>query len=469
VVDLPDVAMLYLLAVMGAAVRFGRGPSIAAAALSTALYDFFLVPPYYTFAVSDFRHLLTFAMLFVVGLVISTLALRIRRQEEAAREREERTGTLYALARELGSALDEREAARAIARHAARVFECGAAVLVVDGAHGIAPLAAAGELALESAELGVARWVLENERPAGAGTDTLPGARIRAEPLRAGARTVGVLALGRAGWRTDDRQLLDAFARQGALALERARLAEEGKAAALHARTEEMRSALLSAVSHDLRTPLAAIAGAASALRDEGAEGLEADQRGELLDTIREEAGRLERLLANLLDMTRLESGAVVPKREWVPLEEIVGAVLGRLDAQLAGREIHIELPEDLPLVSADPMLLEQLVLNLVENAAKHTPPGTPIEIRAHAREDVELEVADRGPGLPPGSEGRVFEKFFRGARGGPPGAGLGLAIARAIAEAHGGTLDAQSRAGGGAVFRLSLPRPGPADSEPAR
>jgi two-component system sensor histidine kinase KdpD len=282
-----------------------------------------------------------------------------------------------------------------------------------------------------------------------------------------------VLALDRArGWRTDDRQFLDAFVRQGALAIERARLVEEAKAAALLARTEELRSALLSAVSHDLRTPLAAIAGAASALRDEDAGGLDAGQRAELLDTIAEEAARLERLLANLLDMTRLESGAVTPKREWVPLEEIVGAVLVRLDAQLGGRDVRAAIPEDLPLVSADPVLLEQLVLNLIENAGKHTPAGTPIEIRARAGEGrVELEVADRGPGLPPDAEARVFEKFFRGVRGGPPGVGLGLAIGRAIAEAHGGQLVAENRPGGGALFRLSLPLAGPlpADAEPPR
>jgi two-component system sensor histidine kinase KdpD len=195
-------------------------------------------------------------------------------------------------------------------------------------------------------------------------------------------------------------------------------------------------------------------------LREEGA-GADASQRAELLDTIAEEAGRLERLLANLLDMTRLESGGLEPKREWVPLEEIVGSALGRLEAQLAGREIHTELPEDLPLAFGDPVLLEQLLLNLLENVAKHTPSGSPVELRAREVDGaLELELADRGPGLAPGDETRIFEKFQRGARTGSGGVGLGLAICRGIAAAHGGSLTAENRPGGGAVFRLLLPLP---------
>jgi two-component system sensor histidine kinase KdpD len=270
-----------------------------------------------------------------------------------------------------------------------------------------------------------------------------------------------VVALGaapRGGFTHDDRDLLEAFTRQGALALERALLVDEREAAALRARTEELRSSLLSTVSHDLRTPLAAITGAATALRAQAAEG-GAGVRGELLDTIVEESARLERLLANLLEMTRLESAGVEPRREWVPIEEIVGAVLVRLEAQLEGRGVATRLPDDLPLVAADPMLLEQLVLNLVENAARHTPPGSPIEIRAEARDGwLVLDVADRGPGFPPGSEQRVFEKFYRGPQAGVPGAGLGLAIALAIAQLHGGRLRAENRPDGGALLRLELP-----------
>ncbi len=457
----PDVAMLYLLAVMLVGVRCGRIASLVAAALSVAAYDFFFVEPIYTFAVSDSRHLLTFIMLFAVGVVMSTLTLRIRRQERGAVEREQRTALLLALSRDLGRALDEREAARAIARTLAEVFGRGVAVLLSGRGEVLAPAAVAGELSLESPELAVARWSFEHGEAAGAGTDTLPGSRVHCLPLRSGPRSLGVVALAagaRAGWTREDRDLLDALTRQGALALERALLVDERESAALRARTEQLRSTLLSTVSHDLRTPLAAITGAASALRARPSDA-DAEQRAELLDTIVEEAARLERLLANLLEMTRLESAGVEPKREWVPLEEIVGAVLTRLEPQLEGREVKTDLPEDLPLVAADPMLLEQLVLNLIENATKYTPPGSPIEIRGEARDgNVVLEVADRGPGFAPGSEARVFEKFYRGAHAGVPGAGLGLAIAMAIAQLHGGSLAAENRPGGGALLRLMLP-----------
>jgi two-component system sensor histidine kinase KdpD len=458
---LPDVAMLYLLVILMAAVRWGRGPSVLAAALSVASYDFFFVEPYYTFAVSDLRHTLTFAAMFAIGLVISALALRIRRHERAAVQREQRTAAILALSRELEGALDEAAVARALVKAMRDVFGRGAAVLLEDREKGLAPAARIGDFALEAPELAVARYAFERDEPAGAGTDTLPGARVRCLPLRSGPESFGVLVIAAGpgdSFRHEDRELLEAFARQGALVLARSRLLEQAKAAAVRARTEELRSSLLSSVSHDLRTPLAAITGAASALRDEAA-GTDPRERRELLDTIAEEAGRLERLLANLLDMTRLESGGLEPKREWVPLEEIVGAALARLETQLAGREIRTDLPADLPLAFGDPLLLEQLVLNLLENAAKHTPAGTEIEIRAASREGLlELEVADRGPGLAPGEEARIFEKFQRGARAGAGGVGLGLAICRGIAEAHGGSIRAENRPGGGAVFRLSLP-----------
>jgi len=458
---LPDVAMLYLLVILVAAVRFGRGPSVLAAALSVAAYDFFFVEPYHTFAVSDLRHTLTFAAMFGIGLVISGLALRIRRQERAAVQRQQRTAALLALSRELESALDEGAAAQAIVKAVHDLFGRGAAVLLAGPEQELRPAAQCGEIALDAPELAVARYALERDEPAGAGTDTLPGARVRCVPLRSGPESFGVLVIAAGpdgALRHEDRDLIEAFARQGALVLARSHLLEQAKAAAVRARTEELRSSLLSSVSHDLRTPLAAITGAVSALRDEAA-GTDAHERRELLDTVAEEAGRLERLLANLLDMTRLESGGLEPKREWVPLEEIVGSALGRLETQLVGREVRTEIPAELPLAFGDPVLLEQLVLNLLENAVKHTAPGTPIEVRALAGDGVlELEVADRGPGLASGDETRIFEKFQRGARAGAGGVGLGLAICRGIATAHGGSIQAQNRPGGGAVFRLLLP-----------
>ncbi|MFH1143655.1 MAG: sensor histidine kinase KdpD [Candidatus Eisenbacteria bacterium] len=465
-----DFVMVFLLVIMIAAFRFGRGPSLAAAALSVAAYDYFLVPPFFTFSVEHARHFLTFAMMFGVGLTISSLVSRIRRQEREARLREQRTAALYSLTRALVAAPDEEHAARATAGHAAEVFGGQAAVLLpaADGKLAIRG-AEQADLQLDDAELAVAQWAADHGRPTGLGTDTLPGSRVTCVPLQSGPRTMGVLTLRPASaerLEIEQRAFLDAFVRQATLALERAKLGEEARTAAMRVKTEEMRSALLSAVSHDLRTPLAAITGAGTALRDDAGRIAE-EQRAELLDTICGESERMERLIGNLLDMMRLESGQLQLKREWIPLEEIVGSALARLDARLGGREVVLDLPADLPLVSVDPVLFEQVFVNLIENAAKYTPPAGPIEVHARAWPDaLEIAVADRGPGLPAGRETSAFEKFWRGAHPGIGGVGLGLPICQGIVEAHGGTINAENRTDGGALFRLRLPRlEAPADA----
>ena len=456
----PDVEMLYLLAIMVTAASFGRGPSVLAAALSVAAYDFFFVPPFLTFAVADTQHFLTFAMMFAVGLLISELTARIRRQQRDAVLREERTAALYALSRDLGAADDLRTAGEAAARHAADVLG-GIAFVLNRGDDQVLRVIAAhpAEATLDANEVGVAKWALEHAQPSGFGTDTLPGAKSICTPLRVGASVVGVLALqphSAQPLSLQQRELLDACCRQTAFAFERARLAVDARTAQLRAKTEEMRASLLGAVSHDLRTPLAAITGAATSLRDHPALG--GDAKSELLATICEEAERLERLVANLLDMTRLETGAVVLKRDWIPLDEIVGSALTRLESRLGDRPIKVDLGSP-PLLSVDPVLFEQLFVNLLENAAKYTPPASPIEIAARVEDGrIVIDVRDRGPGLPPGQEEAVFEKFVRGTHGGVPGVGLGLPICRAIAEAHGGTIVAQNRPDGGALFRVSLP-----------
>jgi two-component system sensor histidine kinase KdpD len=285
-------------------------------------------------------------------------------------------------------------------------------------------------------------------------------------PLRTTGEPVGVLALTpRRPRRLDAEQRgrLEALCTQAAFALERATLAREAEASALRAKTEEMRSSLLSAVSHDLRTPLAAITGAASTLRD-GSTRVTDEQRVELLTAISEEAERLERLVANLLEMTQVESGTLRVRREWVPMEELVGSALTRLENALAGRAVRVTLTPDLPLVLVDPVLFQQVLVNLLENAVKYTPAGSDIEIEGRERDGaITIEVRDHGPGIAPGDEGRVFEKFYRGAHAGAAGAGLGLAICRGIVEAHGGSIGVENRAGGGAVFRVTLPSTGPA------
>jgi two-component system sensor histidine kinase KdpD len=338
----------------------------------------------------------------------------------------------------------------------------GTAHVLVPGTSGALEVLSAcpSDAALDAKELGVARWTFEHARMAGLGTDTLPGSKTTCAPLALGGRTLGVLALERAAHeplQLEQRELLEAFGRQAAFALERARLESEARAAALRAKTEELRASLLGAVSHDLRTPLAAITGAGTALRDQSA--LPAETRAELLDTICEEAERLERLVSNLLDMTRLETGVAELEREWVPLDELIGSALGRLEKKLTGREVRVELPGELPLLSVDPVLFPQVLVNLLENAAKYTPATSPLEIAGSREADtVAIEVRDRGPGLPPGAEERVFEKFYRGGQAGGGGVGLGLPICRAIVSVHGGSIHAQARPGGGTVFRIVLP-----------
>jgi two-component system, OmpR family, sensor histidine kinase KdpD len=503
VLDLPDLEMLYLLTVMITALWFGRGPSVFAAALCVVCYDFFFVPPHYTFAVADSSYLLTFLMMFGVSLVLSELTSRLKGQEREALAREERTAVLYALSRDLADADTPAAVAAVGARHAAAAFTARAVVLGPaisrdgdregdrqaddggddgDGGDGILrPLAAAPpDAVLDVREQIVARWAFEHAELAGLGTDTLPGSASLGVPLRLGASPLGVLSLlpeQRVALRADQRAFLDVLSRQLAGGLERVRLAEAARSAALRARTEEMRSSLLSAVSHDLRTPLASITGAATSLRDDV--NLAPATRDELVDAICDEAERLERLVANLLDMTRLESGALSLKRDWVPVDELVSSALTRLEARLGDRPVHVSLSEDLPLVHVDPVLFEQLLVNLLENAAKYTPPGSALEISARvqlgggganaAAEAVLLDVRDHGPGIPPGEEEKVFAKFFRGqstSSTGVPGAGLGLPICRGVAEAHGGWLRVIPAAerddgGDGARFRVSIPSGG--------
>jgi two-component system, OmpR family, sensor histidine kinase KdpD len=442
----PDLEMFYLVVVLIAALKFGQGPAILSALLGVAAYDFFLVPPVHTLAVSDDLYVLTFLMMSVVGVVISKLTFRVRQEQERSRQREVRTAALYSLSRELGSALDERQAARVLARHSFDVFGVSTLVAVGDVDDPSATVAVAGELP---------SW-LRLPGPALSSDD-----RLVRFPLVSGGAVHGSLVVvpvdpGQIG--ADELGLLEAFAQQGALAIERARLSEEAKNAATRAHDEELRSSLLSATSHDLRTPLAAITGAATTLRDE-ADGLGAAEKRGLLDTICEEAERLEHLVANLLEMTRLESGGLKIKRDWVPLEEMVDSALTRLDSQLGSRDVHVAIPADLPLASVDPVLFEQVFVNLLENAAKYTPASSPIEIEAATRDGtMRIEVRDCGPGLAPGTEELVFDKFYRAPHGRGGGVGLGLAICRGIVRAHGGTIRAENRKGGGVLFRIDIP-----------
>ncbi len=470
--QLPDVVMIYLLGIMLVASRLGFGASIFAAFASVAAFDFFFVPPYLTFAVADFKHATTFAVMFVVAVVISGLTQRVRNQATAARERELRTAGLYALTRELSAAQGTSQVIQAAASQIEKVFRCGVSVFTQGPAGGLTRAYASPSIGAPSErDLSISQWVWTNQREAGLGTTTLPGGKALCLPLPASLGIVGVLGLQPEDLerfsQLAQRRQVDAFAAQMGLALERAKLAEEAEVARREIETEQLRSSLLSSVSHDLRTPLAVITGATGTVLQGGTSMTEAI-RQDLLKTVLEEAERLNRLIRNLLDMTRLESGAVKVKKEWLPLEEVVGGALNRMESRLGTREVRVDLPSDLPLVPCDAVLLEQALINLVENAVKYS--DGEIEIRAFfAEKEMAVEVNDRGPGIPPGEEERIFDKFHRTSyEGGREGVGLGLTICRAIVSVHGGKIWAINRDRGGATFRFTLPLDGPPPLAPS-
>ncbi len=462
-----NLVMLYLLAVVSVATRYGRGPSILAAIASVAVFDFFFVPPHLTFAVADTQYVVTFAVMLVVGVLVSTLAARVRDTAELAIQRERRTQALYALSRELTALRSPNEVARAAARHLAALFHSAAAVFVPSSEGTLEPVGdPLPAFAEDPREQAVARWAFDHGRPAGAETDTLPGAGGFYEPLVGTRDRLGVLALeippGQRPLSPDQRELLSALARQVAAPLERARLSAEAEQSRLAAESERLRSALLSSVSHDLRTPLAAITGAASGLLEDPPPPPAIAR--ELSSTVLEEAERLNRLVGNLLDMTRLESGSLKPRREWHSLEEIVGSAVARVERYAGERRLEVSVAPDLPLVRLDGVLVEQAIVNLLENAIRHGGRGGGVSVAARREAEVAVvEVSDEGPGFPPEDAERLFDKFYRAAGG--PGVGLGLAIARAIVTAHGGQIHAERREPRGARFVFTLPLD---DSPPA-
>jgi two-component system, OmpR family, sensor histidine kinase KdpD len=458
-----NLIMMYLIAVIIIAIRLGRGPSVLASVLSVAAFDFFFVPPYLTFAVTDAQYLLTFGVMLVVALVISNLAVRIREQAELARYRERRTGVLYAMSKDLATHRGAGMLAQVAAKHIRDVFDGQVAIFLADSEKRVR--VQRGEqlyFEFDPKEAGVAQWAFDHNERAGLGTDTLPGASALYLPLVGSMGPIGVVAV-RPKEHTllldpDQFHLLESLVNQVALAIERTRLSEEAQQAHVRVETERMRNAILSSVSHDLRTPLATITGAASSLLDEQSQ-LDTKDRLELSRSIYREADRLDRLLKNLLDMMRIEAGAVHLNKEWHPLDEIVGAALARLEERLRYHTVNTRFPADLPMVRIDGVLLEQVLINLIENAAKYSPTGSSIDLSASAGDhDMVVEVADRGQGIPVGEELRIFDKFYRAKPTREGGVGLGLTICRGVIEAHGGRIWAENRTGGGAVFRFTLP-----------
>lgn len=456
-VTLTDLAMLYLVVIMFAAL-VGRGPALVAVALAVLTANFVFMEPHFALGIRDAHTFATVSIMIGAGLAISALTIVLRRKERHADERARRTAAMLSFTRDVASAADIHDIASAAVRHVEDILGAPAVVLVPTGDR-LTP--AAGLVSLSVDELEVARWSLEHGLPAGRGTTTLPRTDITAIPLRTADEILGVLVVGRArgarGLDLEQRHLIEALARQAGFAIGRTRLAAEARDASLRARTEELRSSLLSAVSHDLRTPLAVITGAATSLRDDAARVAPAT-RAELLETIVGEAGRLERVLQNLLGITRVETG-LKPAVDWVPVEELIGPVLDRLASVLKERPVQLDIPGDL-LVPVDGLLFEHVLINLIENSVKHGKP--PITLSARALGDhVEISVRDHGPGFPPGCEARIFDKFFRAPGTRVPGVGLGLAVCRGIVEAHGGTIAADNAQGGGARFRILLPAVG--------
>jgi two-component system sensor histidine kinase KdpD len=465
VLELTNIVMLFLLAVVAIALRFGRGPAVLAAFLSVGAFDFFYVPPRFTFAVSDAQYLLTFGVMLAVALVIGTLTAGLKFQASVATQREARVGALYGLARELSAALMPEQVAEIGARFLRSQFGARSALLPMLPDDRLGEPLAQAELA-QAIDPGVARWAHDHDEAAGHGTHTLPAAPLLYLPLKAPMRLRGVLAVEPlaparlAG--PEQRRLLDTCASLLAISLERIHYIEVAQSTTLQMESERLRHSLLAAISHDVRTPLAALVGMADSL----ALTAPGDERGrvEIVQAMREAAQRMSALVNNLLDMARLQSGQVSLNRQWLPLEEAVGSALRALAGMLDARRLQVRLPEDLPLLQVDPALFERVLCNLLENAFKYTPVGSAIEIGAAADDDeVHVFITDQGPGLPKGREQAIFEMFERSRKeSATPGVGLGLAICRAIIEAHGGHITGQTRPEGGARFTITLPRGAP-------
>ncbi|KMO16387.1 sensor histidine kinase [Methylobacterium platani] len=464
--------LVFLTAVVAVAVRFGLYPSLAAVLASSLAYNFFFLPPLYTFTIADPTNVVALFFFTLVAVVVSNLAGRVRAEATISRARSRATEALYGFSRKLASCGTLDDVLWATAYQIALMLRLRVVLLLPEtgGVNAGTVTVMAGyppEDFLDEADLAAAKWTFDHGRPAGRGADTLPGAKRLFLPLRTGRGMVGVVGLDgdKPGplLTPDQRRLLDALADQGALAIERVHLVEDLDRARRSAETDRLRQALLSSLSHDLKTPLAAVLGAATTLRDLG-DALDREAQGDLLATIVDEAERLNRFIANLLDMTKLESGAVAPNLAPHDLAEIVGTALERTAKILAHHRVALALDAGLPVLSLDAVLTEQVLFNLLDNAAKYAPEGSLVRIEGWREGDtVSLTILDEGEGLPVGDEERIFDTFYRVRKSDRvrAGTGLGLAISRGFVEAMGGRITARNRPDRtGAAFTLTLPVP---------
>jgi two-component system sensor histidine kinase KdpD len=473
ILEVQNVALVFLTSVLVSAVAYGLRPALFASALSVLAFNFFFLPPLHTFTISDPENVVALFFFLVVALIASNLTANVRRQAMVARRRAKTTEDLYLFSRKLAATASLDDLLWVTASQVASMLQVRVVLFLPDNGSLALKAAWPPEDVAEEADLAAAKWSWESNRPAGRGADTLPGAQRLFLPMRTGRGPVAVIGIDsdKAGpiLDPDQRRLLDALTDQAALAIERVNLADDVDRAERAAENDRLRSALLTSISHDLRTPLASILGAASSLKT--LSGLDAAAREDLLSTIQEEAERLNRFIANLLDMTRLESGAVEPNMSLNYIGEVIGSVLRRAEKMLAGHRVETELAADLPMLRLDAVLFEQVLFNLLDNAAKYAPAGSTIRIQSwRDGTAVHLQVLDEGGGIPPEDLPRVFDKFYRVRKADSQraGTGLGLAICRGFVEAMGGTMEGGNRDDrSGAVFTITLPVPASNELEP--
>lgn len=462
--DHANLIMVYLAGIVYVASKFGRGPSIFASLASVAAFDFFFIPPRYTLAIADTQFILTFAIMLSIALIISTLTAQVQEKALLAKEKERRTAALLAMSRELAVTREQEQLIAVSLKHIRTFHNVRAGIYLPDHNNRLCQLAIDDELPLLQSEEDICvRWSFDNSLPTGLGLGAFPQASSLYMPLVASKGAVGILQVSPRQpdcfKNKEEIEVLEIFANQTALCIETTNLADASQRANIRIEKEQLRNTFLNSISHDLRTPLATITGASSTLLEDQ-ESLDPTKQQELAQIIFEEGERLNSLLNKLLEMTRIESGVLELHKEWQPLEEIIGTALVRMEKQLGGRRIKIDLPETLPLIAVDELMFQQVFQNFIENAVKYDETKNPLEIKAWIEpKEVIIEFADGGPGIKEGEEEEIFTKFYRSARAGTTsGAGLGLAICRSIIQAHGGTISARNNPGGGAIFSIRLP-----------
>jgi len=468
-VGLQSISLVFLMAVLGTAIAWGLLPALFACLLSVLAFNFFFIPPLYTFTIADPENVVALFFFALVAVIVSNLTAATRAQIVSARARAKTTAELYAFSRKLAAIGTLDDLLWATVYQVSSMLRLSTVLLLPDEDARSLALASAypPEDSLDDADMAAARWCWEHSHPTGRGSDTLPGGKWLFLPLRTGSGTVGVIGILRdlpgPLLTPDERRLLDALADQVAVAIERVSLARGLAETRVLAETERLRAALLTSISHDLRTPLASIIGTVSSLRSY-ADKYDAKDRDELLSTLESEAERLNRFVGNLLDMTRLESGSIEMNLDLVDVAEVVGTALERACSVVARHRIEVAVAPDLPMLRLDPILFEQVLFNLLDNAAKYAPPGSRIDLLARRDGDVvAIEVIDEGPGIPQGDLERVFDKFYRvqAQDRRRAGTGLGLAICRGFVEAQGGHIEAQNRRDrSGAVLTIRFPMP---------